>query len=139
MLFSAKAYPEYRQNNADAHRVRPPSLVPPALIWHQAFWISHKEQKQRSEDRLRVKHAVDNVILKIASWTKQRYQTPVRIYPQLGGTNVLFANVAFATHFLVKQNTLLPDRRLDYSTLSPAEQYVFDCRGLLALTKPSAV
>lgn len=32
-------FSEYRQMNGDAHRMRSRNLVPPTLIWHQAFWI----------------------------------------------------------------------------------------------------
>jgi hypothetical protein len=126
MLFPTTVNPAYRRGNADAHRVRPPSCVPPAVVSHQAFWISHKEQSKRLEERHRVKCIVDNLILEIAGWTKQRHQVSVRIDPEIEGTNALFANVAFPGYFLINQNALLPDGKLNQSTLTIAQRNAFE-------------
>jgi hypothetical protein len=126
MYFPSTVDPGYRRSNGDAHRVRPPSCVPPALASHQAFWISHEDQLKKPVERERVKYFIDDLILNIAGWTKQRYQIPVIIEPQIEAVNILFANIAFPDHFLIIQKPRRPDGTLDSSTLTPTQQDVFD-------------
>jgi hypothetical protein len=125
MLFPSTADPGYKRGNSDAHRVRPASCVPPALISHQAFWISHKDQAKRREERHRVKCEIDDLILEIAGWTKQRHQVQVRIDPLIEAANILFANISYPDHLSIIQNSLR-DGRLDEEKLTPAQRSVFE-------------
>jgi hypothetical protein len=117
---------EYRQGNADAHRVRPANFRAPALISHQAFWIYCDRQQHRDRERQRAKHVVDDVILQTANQAKQLYDQNAYITPSIGGMDILFANFSYANRFLVDQSYRAEDGSLDLSRLNPAQRTLFE-------------
>jgi hypothetical protein len=126
MYFPPSNTPEYRRGNADAHRVRPANFRAPALISHQAFWIYSNRQQHRDKERDRVKHIIDRVILQTANQANQRYDQDAYITPSIGGSDILFANIAFARRFLVNQSCQSEDGRVDPARLNPAQRTVFE-------------
>jgi hypothetical protein len=89
-----KQHTEFRQTNADAHRVTPIAFEPPALICHQAFWISPGlPQSDLAERREHVKEAIDGFILETARNIKSIVDHSVRLAPFVGNLAVLFSKV----------------------------------------------
>jgi len=126
MYFPSRNTPEYRQGNADAHRVRPANFRAPALISHHAFWIYSARQQDRPRERDRVKHVIDRIILQIANQARQLYDQDTYITPSIAGADILFANFAYARQFQINQNYRRGDDSPGAWQPSPAQRTVFE-------------
>jgi hypothetical protein len=118
---------EFRQSNADAHRVRPTDFRAPALISHQAFWIVIPSQKDRKQARDRVKRKLDCLILRIAS--RLKYNTDnadVTIKPCVQGAAILFASTALPTCFVPFANHIDDQGNFDEAKLETAQKDVLE-------------
>src|SRR5712664_3030507 len=95
-------FQEYRQINAEAHRVRPANFDAPALISHQVFWIAPRsKQSDMKERRILAKNAIDKVFIDIAKNVRANLDPKVSISPSVDDDNIaiLFSNAADAKTF----------------------------------------
>jgi hypothetical protein len=118
---------EFRQTNADAHRVTPTDFDAPALICHQAFWIAPRARQSMSAIwRVKIKRMIDSFLLATARNIQSHIDSDVRIEPRVGNVVVLFSNIAAAKHLVPDPRFRLTDARLNYDILTDPERAIFD-------------
>lgn len=106
---------EYRQTNAEAHRITPTNFAAPALIWNQAFWIApHSKQNVSSIARREVQNRLDLYLLAVAKKIQCQIDRNVRIEPCTRNAEslVLFSNVASANTLSIDFNFRQDEGRL---------------------------